>query len=350
MNKKYFDILSTITADNRKSLSLNSRVLLIDGLNQFIRAHAASPVTSENGYHVGGLSGFLLSIGYAIQNINPTRIIIAFDGKDGSQRRRKLFPAYKAGRRVSTNIINEAFYSTKAEEQASMSAQLSRLLDYLALLPVQVAVIDKIEADDTIAYLTKYFKKKYDSVVYIMSTDQDYYQLIDEHVTIWSPTKKRFYTQATIIDEYEGLSSSNHILYKSLIGDSSDEIPGIKGMGLKTMKKRLPFLFEPTAPALSISDIIDYATIHKDTNKIYAVIIAQQAQLELNYKLMQLADVDISATIKETIVNIVEQPINALIKFKFISMLVADGLNTIIKNPDMWLQSHFSKVHNFATV
>ena len=66
----------------------NDRILLVDGLNTFIRSFVANPATNDNGIHIGGISGFLHSIGYAIKNIKPTRIIICFDGTGGSQRRR----------------------------------------------------------------------------------------------------------------------------------------------------------------------------------------------------------------------------------------------------------------------
>jgi len=63
------------TADDQH---LNSRVLIIDGLNTFIRSYAASPVTNEDGVHVGGISGTLMSIGHAIKSINPTRVVVVF--------------------------------------------------------------------------------------------------------------------------------------------------------------------------------------------------------------------------------------------------------------------------------
>ena len=62
-------------------LNLNSRVLIVDGLNQFIRTFATSPVTNDDGLHVGGITGFFLTIGYAIKHLKPTRVILVFDGR-----------------------------------------------------------------------------------------------------------------------------------------------------------------------------------------------------------------------------------------------------------------------------
>ena len=68
MKKYYSDILSNLKEDNAKK-GLNDRVLLIDGLNTFIRSFVMNPSTNDDGIHVGGIKGFLLSVGYAIKNI-----------------------------------------------------------------------------------------------------------------------------------------------------------------------------------------------------------------------------------------------------------------------------------------
>ena len=70
-------------------------MLIIDGLNTFIRGYAASPVTNQDGIHVGGISGTLMSIGSAIKSINPTRVIMIFDGKDGRANVAQIVCAYK---------------------------------------------------------------------------------------------------------------------------------------------------------------------------------------------------------------------------------------------------------------
>ena len=153
---KYFSILDSLTETNSKPAEPNDRVLLVDGLNTFIRAWTTSPVTNDDGVHVGGISGTLLSIGYAIKNIKPTRVILCFDGKGGSQRRRKLFPEYKASRKTSVNL-NRSFmgHTDKDADQQNMKMQLGRLVQYLDNLPVQILAPSNIEADDAIAYISK---------------------------------------------------------------------------------------------------------------------------------------------------------------------------------------------------
>ena len=93
-NAKYLSILEEIKQKGGDSASetANDKVLIIDGLNTFIRCFSAIPTLNDDGAHVGGIVGFLRSIGYAIRTIRPTRTVIVFDGKGGSNRRKKVFP------------------------------------------------------------------------------------------------------------------------------------------------------------------------------------------------------------------------------------------------------------------
>ena len=82
----------------------NDHVLLIDGLNTFIRAFSVNPSLNEDGSHVGGLVGFLKSVRFAVNKFKPTRCIIVFDGKGGSKPRQKIYSQYKAGRKVRSRL------------------------------------------------------------------------------------------------------------------------------------------------------------------------------------------------------------------------------------------------------
>ena len=94
---RYISILNEIKKNGGDSYSNNpnEKVLIIDGLNTSIRVFSVIPTTNEDGIHIGGIVGFLRSIAYVVNMIRPTRVIIAFDGKGGSSRRRKIYPQYK---------------------------------------------------------------------------------------------------------------------------------------------------------------------------------------------------------------------------------------------------------------
>ena len=102
-NPRYLSILKEIKdkGGELQSTEPNDKVLIIDGLNTFIRCFSAMPTLNDDGAHVGGIVGFLRSIGYAIKTIRPTRCVIVFDGKGGSNRRKKVFSGYKANRNIN---------------------------------------------------------------------------------------------------------------------------------------------------------------------------------------------------------------------------------------------------------
>ena len=191
-------------------LGVNNRVLIVDGLNLYLRAFAVNGALNDNGVPVGGLTGFLRSLAYAIREVNPTRVVIVYDGQGGSQRRRKIHSDYKSNRKPGKRITRWDAFKNATEEKEAMKIQFSRLLDYLDFLPINVISIDRIEADDTIAYIAHTLLNE---DVTIMSSDQDFLQLVNERITVWSPTKKKFYTPRMVMDDY-GVPAHNFLMYK----------------------------------------------------------------------------------------------------------------------------------------
>jgi len=208
--------------------------------------------------------------------------------------------------------------------------QIQRVVEYLDTLPVTVLSYDNIEADDTIGYICRQVLT--DSKITIMSTDKDFLQLANGRIKIWSPTKKKMYDEDKVLDEY-GISSHNYIWYRVLDGDKSDNISGVRGFGLKTIQKKLPFLSENRI--VKLDEVVDELPEHKDT-------------IELNYKLMQLSDVDISGSTKTKIIDAVNSPINRLIKFKFEKMFLEDKLFTALPNVTSWLLNNFNQLNSYA--
>ena len=175
MTNTLFDLLDNVQKPD--ALNVNSRVLIVDGLNLYLRTFAVNGTLNDNGVPVGGLVGFLKSLAYSIREVNPTRVIIVYDGAGGSQRRRKINPDYKANRKPGKRITRWDAFKNASEEKDAMKIQFSRLVDYLDFLPIDVLSIDRIEADDTIAYITNELLSE---EVTIMSADQDFIQLVDD--------------------------------------------------------------------------------------------------------------------------------------------------------------------------
>ncbi len=112
MISKYAELLKEVKKEHLevKEEHLNDKVLIVDGLNQFIRVFGAVPALNDDGNHCGGITGFLLSTAATIRIIKPTRVIVVFDGKGGSQRRKEKYSAYKQGRTGLTKINRVAGY------------------------------------------------------------------------------------------------------------------------------------------------------------------------------------------------------------------------------------------------
>ena len=335
------DIFSLL--DNIKegdSLNVNDRVLIVDGLNLYLRVFAVNGALNDNGVPVGGLTGFLRSLAYAIREVNPTRVIIVYDGAGGSQRRRKIHPEYKSNRKPGKRITRWDAFKNSTEEKESMKIQFSRLIEYLDFLPINVISIDKIEADDTIAYIAHTLL---DKEVTIMSADQDFLQLVSDRITVWSPTKKKFYTPRMVEADY-GVPAHNFLMYKVLMGDKSDNIEGVKGLGPKKLPKIVPDLLTQTT--LDLDFILEHAG--KGEEPMHKKISESEIQLRLNEELMDLKNPPVSGELKLRIQRLIEAPINLLSRNDFIIMYNDDQLGNAIKSPDLWLKEHFIKLNTFA--
>ena len=336
--KDIFSLLDNVQKGD--SLSINDIVLIVDGLNLYLRAFAVNGALNDNGVPVGGLTGFLRSLAYAIREVNPTRVIIVYDGTGGSQRRRKIHPEYKSQRKPGKRMTRWDAFKNATEEKEAMKIQFSRLLDYLDFLPINVISIDRIEADDAIAYIANKLVKE---EVTIMSSDQDFLQLVDDRITVWSPTKKIFYTPERVFEDY-GVPAHNFLMYKVLMGDKSDNISGVQGLGPKKLPKIIPDIVSQNP--LDLDFIVGYA--NKGTEPMHKRIVESENQLQLNEQLMDLKNPPISGEIKLQISRLIEAPINLLSRNDFIIMYNDDQLGNIIQVPDLWLKEHFTKLNTLA--
>ena len=319
----------------------NDSVLLIDGMNLFIRVFSAIPTTNEDGIHVGGIVGFLRSLAYTINMIRPTRTIIVFDGKGGSNRRRKIFPQYKMGRKMSYRLNRAHDFLTREEEQKMMIRQLNRVVEYLECLPVNIINMENTEADDVIGYLSKHVFKENKTT--ILSTDKDFIQLVDETTRVYSPTKKKMYDESKVFEEY-GIHPKNFLLFRMFDGDKSDGIPGVNGIGKKTLIKLFPFM--ETEEQYTLDDI--YRSAETQKNPLCERVLQSKDLLDMNKRLMDLEDGIISGQTKLKVKEIVERPIQRLIKHRFQTMFLEDKMYQALPNLNSWLATTFNRMNHIA--
>ena len=340
MKSKYEQLLSNVQPDIRKELS---SILIIDGLNTFLRSFTMINHMNPDGHHIGGLTGFLKSVGYAIRMSDPTKVVIVFDGVGGSSARRNLFPAYKANRNTS-RMTNYSIFSSKDEEQESINNQISRLIQYLQCLPVTVISIDGLEADDIIGYLANKFQVHEETArVTIMSADKDFLQLVSPKVHCYSPTKKKIYTPKDVLEEF-GVSSNNFLNYKILMGDTSDNIPGISGLGPKKLIKLFPELVSDTK--IELDEIISSSADKVDENKLYLAVVERRHQLLINNQLMSLDGSFLSPENKQLVKDAFNNSYELNIPI-FLQLYSNDKLGESIPNTSSWLTQLFGYPNSF---
>ena len=336
MNKSYQDILDSLK-NEKEELGINSRVFLVDGLNNFLRSFAMIQHVNQAGQHIGALTGFLKSMAYGMRLVRPTRVIVVFDGKGSSTNKRYLYPEYKAHRGLK-RITNWDMFDNLEEESDAIKNQLLRLVDYLRCLPIDLISIDKIEADDVIGYIAK----RIGDEVTIMSSDRDYLQLASDRISIYSPTKKKFYTPKDVLKEYE-VTSNNFLTQKILLGDKGDNVPGVKGLGPKTLLKHFPELGQ--SHTINLEQVLDKCKGSKTPmlKKIYDF----RSQLHINKQLMDLDEPNIPEDAQVEILNMIENPNKGYNSTEFIEMYNEDQLGQSIMNLPSWLMTNFHYLQSY---
>jgi len=300
------------------------RVMIIDALNMFIRNYVINPSLSPNGQPVGGICGSIKSLQKLCKEINPDQIIICHDGEGGSTKRKKMNKEYKAGRKP-IHLNRDVRNLTENEELQNKIWQLTRLAEFYNQLPVIQLLYPNIEADDLISYTVRSpIYKDYQKV--IVSADKDFIQLIEEKTILFRPIQDEILTVKKVVEDYK-IHPNNFALARSITGDTSDNLKGIKGVGMATVAKRFPMLSETTSHR--INDIKRYASEQESSLKIYQSVIDEIQIIENNYKIMQLSSPQISLQVKNKINNIIENFIPEMNQTEFKKMSIQDGFAVI---------------------
>lgn len=336
MKTEYSNILGSLDEQSQER-ELNDHILILDGMNTFIRNFSFIKTINPQGFHIGGLLGFLKSLGLLVRIIDPTRVIVVWDGKGGSTNRKYIDPSYKAHRQHS-RVIHWDIYDSKELEMQSMTDQKERLQDYLDCLPLQTVTIDKLEADDIIAYLAKKASAAGKQVT-IVSSDKDFYQLINNNISVYSPIRKMLFTSKNIKEEI-GVLAENYNIIKALLGDSSDGIQGVKGLGIKTILSE--FSQVETNPEVELSYIFRVCEEKLQKKKIFATIVNEWDRVERNFKIMNLHETVLDTREKEMLFDVLRYSPPKLRTGVFLHLLKQDGIEGITKNTEGWLQTFAS--------
>jgi 5'-3' exonuclease len=206
-------------------------VLLVDGDNLLTIGFYGVKNAFHKGEHIGGIYHFLNTLRRTFETYNLDKIVVFWDGLEGSRTRKKIYAPYKENRK--SRLRSE-------EEVSSYTYQRDRVKQYLEELFVRQGEYEYCETDDNIAYYTQNSPKE-NKIVY--SSDGDLTQLVSKNTQIYNPSHGKLYKQNdTIVYSHEEILIENVKLVKMMCGDSSDNIAGIRGMGVKRFLSVFPEL------------------------------------------------------------------------------------------------------------
>ncbi|MBP3038951.1 5'-3' exonuclease [Bacillaceae bacterium Marseille-Q3522] len=238
-------------------------LLLVDGMALLFRAFYATAVTGQfmvnsNGVPTNAVQGFVKHLWTALQTFHPTHVAVCWDM--GSQTfRNKLYKAYKANR---------------GEAPVELVPQFELAKEIVEAFDIPNIGMEGYEADDCIGTLAQ--KNCSDTHVLILTGDQDILQLVDEHITV-SILKKGFgnyaiYTMENFYKE-KGISPKQIIDLKALMGDASDNYPGVRGIGEKTALKLLQ----------------QFSTVDNIVKNVNQLTKAQKTKIEADLEMLYLS-------------------------------------------------------------
>ena len=336
--KELFKLLDGIQEQGEETVQ-GERILFIDGLNLFFRNFAVMNMVNPDGVHIGGLGGFFRSLGAMIRQITPTQVYVVFDGAGSANNRKNINPLYKSGRDLQ-RITNWDAFDDKQDEDDSKVDQMVRVIQYLKTLPVKTVSIDKVEADDIISYLSGVVINDPKDKAFIVSSDKDFIQLVNDNVIVYRPMEKEYYTEQTVIDKYK-MSPKNFILHKTLLGDNSDKIKGVKGLGEKGLYKKFPELMERD---MDLQDIFSICEAKFKDHVVYARVLQNMDEMENNYKIMNLENPMLSTREKEYLDKLVSSDIPPYLPEQFVAFYNQDKLGGMIRNVEFWVKDLFEKL------
>jgi len=265
------------------------KVLLIDGNSIMNRAFYGimgnKMLTTKDGTYTNAIYGFLSIMFKNIEEVEPTYMAIAFDSKTAANVRKNLYDGYKKHRHAMP------------EELAQQMPIIKEILEAMNIKIIEMA---DYEGDDILGTLSKKFAKE-NKDVYILSGDRDLFQLIEDHITVRIPrtkmgkTETEIYTKEKVEEEY-GIEPIDLIEVKALMGDSSDEIPGVPNVGPKTGTS----LIKQFKTIENLYKALEEGTVDL-TSKLKDTLIKNKDLAELS---KELGTIKINAPIKEDLGDI----------------------------------------------
>jgi len=241
-------------------------ITIIDTFGFFFRSFfALPPLRNSKGFPTGLLTGFIKLVDSLHRDHSTDYLVFALDSK-GKTFRNDIFPEYKANRQAPPEELTQ---------------QLPIAIEWIEQMGFANISKDGYEADDVITTITKFAVEK-GLKVRIVSHDKDLYQLIDDgKVVMYDSVKKKDITETEAIEKF-GVHPRNFTNFQAILGDSSDNVPGVKGIGQKGASK----LINEFATLEKIYDNIDQA----GTPRIQKLLMESKEKAFLSRELVTMKD------------------------------------------------------------
>jgi 5'-3' exonuclease len=312
------------------------KTLLIDGNNLYMIGYNGVKDLFNKNEHIGGIFHFINTIRKHLEESNYDKVIVCWDSESNTSVRKEMYPNYKAQRR---NEMSE-------EQYESYLHQRQRVKQYLEEVFVRQVEVPNNESDDLIAY---YCNIAINENITIFSADKDLTQLISQRVQIYSPIKKEYYKFGDKISLNKvDIPHQNVLLTKVFVGDTSDNISGIDGLGVKTLVKLFPMLQDKSC---TITEILDNARLIQQEKKVPKIIgkiltgeskngILGEEFYNTNLKIIDLGNPLVTDEAKELVEEVYKERIDPTDRgYKnLMKMMMEDGLFKYLpKDDNAWI-------------
>jgi 5'-3' exonuclease len=313
-------------------------VLLVDGDNLLTIGFYGVKNQFYKGQHIGGIFHFLNTLRRAFEYYHLNKIVVFWDGHEGSQTRKKIYVHYKENRKQ--RIRTE-------EELNSYTYQRDRIKQYLEELFVRQGEYEYCETDDAIAYYSQNSPNE-DKIIY--SSDGDLTQLVSPTTQIYNPSHQKLYKENdTIVYDHEEILIENVKLVKMMCGDNSDNIAGIRGMGIKRFLSLFP---ELRTEKISVQQVIDKSNLlfeQDKNNKLVTNLLTGVTKygvfgeefFEVNNSIVSLENPYLTDSAKENIELLINENLDQEGRSykNAMKMMHEDGIfNVLPKSDDAWIK------------
>lgn len=252
------------------------KIVLIDGHNLLFRMFYGipAPIRNSKGKDIRGLIGFIGSLKKLVDQFKPYSLYVIFDSETSKNSNLEIDKEYKANRIDYSNI----------PEEENPFTQLSLIKKALKYLNITYLEVENNETDDFIASIVSKSTNEYQYI--IVSTDSDFIQLVDNNVFLYVPRGKKsiLYNREEVVKKYN-IIPEKYVIFKSLVGDNSDNVKGVNGIGNITAAKILKYN--------SLQDFIENNPNSRFSNILISskkLIIKNQKLIELN-KLINTSEI-----------------------------------------------------------